>query len=163
MTDKSGKQKTVYIETSIVSYLTARPSRNLIATARQYLTLEWWEDHRQKYAIFISNAVIAEASLGDKARSTERLNAIRSLTILEITDESQDLAEKIIAQSAMPKKAYDDALHLAIASCHNMDFLLTWNCRHLANAHLIPQLRFLIEEEGRCFPQICTPEELMGG
>ena len=153
--------ETVYIETSIFSYLSARPSRNLIAAARQQLTIEWWEDHRHKYQYFISNVVIAEASRGDEIQAQARLDSLKDIRRLEITDECKYLAEKLISDSPMPEKANDDALHAAISSYYSMDFLLTWNCRHLANAHLIPKLRSVVESEGYDFPQICTPEELM--
>ena len=153
---------TVYIETSILSYLTAKPSRNVIAAARQQLTTEWWEDHRQKYQLFASDAVVAEASQGDEERAQARLNAIRKIPRLTITKECQDLAGRLVSDSPMPENAQDDALHVAICSYHSIDFLLTWNFRHLVNAHLIPKMRTVIEFAGYKFPQICTPEELMG-
>ncbi len=154
--------ETVYIETSIFSYLLARQSRNLIAAARQQLTIEWWECHRHRYQHFISNVVIAEASQGDEIRSQERLDLLKDIQRLEITDDCKNLTEKIIYDVPMPEKAIDDAMHAAISSYYSLDFLLTWNCRHLANAHIIPKLRSVVESEGFQFPQICTPEELMG-
>ena len=153
--------ETVYVETSIFSYLTAKPSRNIIAAARQQLTIEWWEEHRSKYHIYTSNAVVAEASQGDKMRGKARLESLKKILRLEITLECQHLAEKLISGTPMPEKATDDALHAAISSYHSMNYLLTWNCRHLANAHLIPKLKSVVESEGYSFPQICTPEELM--
>jgi len=153
--------ETVYIETSIFSYLTAKPSRNIIAVARQQLTIEWWEDHRHNYELFTSNAVIAEASQGDNNSAKARLESLRGISILEITLDCQNIAEKIMSDTPMPAKAQDDALHAAISSYHKMDYLLTWNCRHLANAHLIPKLKSAVEAIGYHFPQICTPEELM--
>lgn len=153
--------ETVYVETSIFSYLTAKPSRNIIAAARQQLTIEWWEKHRNKYQLYTSNAVVAEASQGNETRAKARLESLKKILRLEITFECQYLAKKLISGTPMPEKAADDALHAAISSYHSMNYLLTWNCRHLANAHLIPKLKSVVESEGYCFPQICTPEELM--
>lgn len=149
------------METSIFSYLTAKPSRNIIAAARQQLTIEWWEEHRHNYELFTSNAVIAEASQGDNRSAKIRLESLRGISILEITLSCQNIAEKIMSDTPMPSKAQDDALHVAISSYHKMNYLLTWNCRHLANAHLIPKLKSTVEAIGCHFPQICTPEELM--
>lgn len=154
--------ETVYIETSIISYLTARPSKNLIAVARQQQTWEWWESYRQDYTVFISNLVIAEASQGDTQRSQERLQVLREINRLTINTSCEELAEKLIIYSPIPDNAQDDALHIAIASYHAVDFLLTWNFKHLANAHLIPKVRTIVEDSGYQFPQICTPEELIG-
>ncbi len=153
--------ESVYAETSIFSYLTARPSRDLISAARQQITVQWWDTNREKYRIYASNLVVAEASQGDELRAQVRVESIRSIPLLEITQECARLAEKIIRDSPMPEKARDDALHAAVASFHSIDFLLTWNCRHLANAHVVPKVRAVVESEGFKFPQICTPEELM--
>jgi hypothetical protein len=154
--------ETVYIETSIISYLTARPSRNLIVAARQQQTWDWWENHRQKYDLYSSNLVIAEASKGDAKQSKRRILALKNIARLGINTACEELAEKIITQSTIPDNAQDDALHIAITSYHGMTFLLTWNFRHLANAHIIPKVRKLVVESGYQFPQICTPEELIG-
>jgi hypothetical protein len=154
--------KTVYIETSIISYLTARPSRNLIAVARQQQTWDWWDIYRQNYTLFTSNLVIAEASQGDTQRSQQRLNVLREIERLVINTACEELGEKLIIHSAIPDNAQDDALHIAIASYHAVDFLLTWNFKHLANAHFIPKVRTIVENSGYRFPQICTPEELIG-
>ncbi len=154
--------ETVYIETSVISYLTARPSRNLIAAARQHLTSEWWENHRMKYELVTSNATVAEAGSGDKERAQARLFIIRDIPRLPITPESQRLAEKLVTDSAMPENAKDDALHIAVSCCHSTDFLLTWNCKHLANAHIIRKVRKVVESAGYKLSQICTPEELIG-
>lgn len=154
--------ETVYIETSIISYLTAKPSKNLIAVARQQQTWEWWDIYRQNYTLFTSNLVIAEASQGDTQRSQERLNVLKAIERLPINNACEELAEKLIVHSPIPDNAQDDALHIAIASYHAVDFLLTWNFKHLANAHLIPKVRAIVENSGYQFPQICTPEELTG-
>jgi hypothetical protein len=153
---------TVYIETSIFSYLTGRPSRDLVAAARQQITIDWWEDHRYKYEIYISNVVVAEASQGDKLRMQARIDKIKEIPRLAVSSECLFLAEKMISESILPPKAKDDALHLAISGFHSMDFLLTWNCRHLANAHLASRFRAFFEQNGYKYPVICTPEELMG-
>jgi len=154
--------ETVYIETTVVSYLTSRPSRNLIAAARQRQTWDWWEKHRQGYALFVSNLVIAEARKGDSFRSKERLNYLRGIDSLAINSECLELTGNLLGNSLIPENAEDDALHIAIGCCHSIDFLLTWNFKHLANAHLIPKILKFVEGSGYSFPQICTPNELMG-
>ena len=151
----------VYVETSIFSYLTARPSRDLISAARQQMTIHWWEVKRSNYQVFASNLVVAEASQGHGLRAQARIESMKATPMLEITESCIYLSEQIIEKSPMPEKARDDALHIAIASCYDLDFLLTWNCRHLANAHIVPKVRDIITDAGYHFPQICTPEELM--
>jgi hypothetical protein len=153
--------KSVYVETSIFSYLTARPSRDIISAAHQQITLNWWENQRQNYTIYASNLVVAEASQGDQSCAQARIQQLLTIPMLEINKACEQLANELIKQSSIPPKAQDDALHVAIASQHNMDFLLTWNCRHLANGNLIPKVRAIIEALGLKFPHICTPEELM--
>lgn len=154
--------KKVYIETSIFSYLAARRAVNLVAVAWQNLTFEWWETRRQRFECFISDLVIQEAMRGDPAAAAQRLTFVGDVRKLEITDEAVRLAGKILRAHVLPKKATDDALHIAIAVVHGMDYLLTWNCRHINNAEIKPGIRdFILSERFRC-PEICTPEELTG-
>ncbi len=154
--------KRVYIETSIVSYLTARPSRDLVLAARQQITGDWWEDRRSEFELFISQYVLDEAGDGDPLAARRRLELLDELPVLEITDEAVELGEALIHEGVLPPKAVTDALHIAIAVVHEMDVLLTWNCKHLANAETLGAVTRVIRTRGFESPVICTPDELMG-
>lgn len=149
----------VYIETTVLSYLTALPSRDLVHAAHQQLTVEWWAV-RDAYELFVSDAVLAEARLGDPAAAARRLAAARPLVVLAASGEAQDLASEMLAAAAMPRKAAVDAVHVAIAAVNGMDFLLTWNCTHIANAAMRPRIESVCRSAGFEPPTICTPEEL---
>jgi hypothetical protein len=153
--------KTVYIETSIPSYLTARPSRDVRATAWQQITLQWWEQERQKYRLFVSELVLAEAGAGDPEASHRRLDSLQGIREVTISDESKALASRLIADGGVPLHAEADALHVATASVHGMDFLLTWNCRHIDDAVTKPAIRSICAVAGYPCPEICTPLELL--
>ncbi|MEN8262379.1 MAG: type II toxin-antitoxin system VapC family toxin [Nitrospirota bacterium] len=152
----------VYIETSIVSYLTARPSRDLIIAAHQELTNEWWENRRKYFNIFISQLVVQEAKAGDKNAAKKRLDIIDSIHLLELNENVVSLSETLVREKAIPEKAVEDALHIAVAISHGMDYLLTWNCKHIANAERRYAIIRICHKEGFDPPVICTPEELMG-
>lgn len=152
----------VYIETSIVSYLTARPSRDLIVAAHQELTNEWWENRRKRFNLFISQLVVQEATAGDKNAAKKRMNSIASIPLLELNERVLSFSQVLINVKAIPQKAVEDALHIAIAVTHGMDFLLTWNCKHIANAERRHTITRVCKKEGFESPVICTPEELMG-
>ena len=151
----------LYLETTIPSYLTAKQSRDIIQTARQQITAEWWNKRLNDFDIFISQIVIEEASEGDPHASAKRMDAIKTFTLLEITEEVVDLAEIIIREKIIPEKAIRDALHIAVATFHEMSFLLSWNCKHIANAEIVKRLRKTVDNEGLELPVICTPEELL--
>lgn len=153
---------TIYLETSVVSYLTARRSRDLVVAAHQQLTEDWWHRRRSGFALFVSQSVIAEASAGDPGAASGRLAAIESLPLLDITVEVEDLASALVASEIVPRKASEDAVHIAVATVHGMDYLLTWNCRHIANAEIRYRLADSMLERGYYLPVICTPEELAG-
>jgi PIN domain-containing protein len=155
-------QQAVYIETTIVSYLTARPSGDLITAAHQQITQEWWTRRRADFELFVSQFVIQEARMGDVEMAQKRLEELQALALLEVNEKVEDLAQALIADGALPAKAAIDALHIAVATVHGMDYLLTWNCKHIANAEL--QLKVAAVCRGRGFepPIICTPEELLG-
>ncbi len=155
-------KKTVYIETSVVSYLTARGSRDLIAAARQQLTMEWWNNCRARFELFSSPLVEKEASGGDQEAADRRMNALQGIPKLELGDEAIALAESLMKAGALPQNAREDALHIAIAAVFRMDYLLTWNCRHIDNAQMKPVIRAVCHEQGFVCPEICTPEELGG-
>ena len=154
--------ETVYLETSIVSYLTAQPARDVVAAARQRLTVEWWHSQRALFNLVISPLVVEEASRGDSEAASHRLEILRGLPRIDAAPEVIDFAKRIISEGALPKSAADDALHIALAVVHGVDYLLTWNCRHIDNAQNKPRIRRLCREAGYRFPEICTPEELMG-
>lgn len=156
-------KQTVYIETSVISYLTAKPSRDLIVAAHQQITNEWWEYALPNYDAFISPIVIEEISRGDVNAVQLRLDKTLTFPILEILPEVMSLAETYYTALIIPEKARADAYHLATASWHGIDFIVSWNCTHIVNG----RIKMLIEEinarQGIRTPIICTPEELMEG
>jgi hypothetical protein len=153
--------KTVYIETSIPSYLTAKPSRDVRATAWQQLTSQWWEQESPKYELFASELVLAEAGAGDPEAAQRRLDSLQGIRELAISDEAKSLATRLVADGGIPLHAEADALHVATASVHGMDYLLTWNCRHIDNAATKPVIRSICAVVGYRCPEICTPLELL--
>ncbi len=154
---------TVYLETSILSYLTARPSRDLLAAAHQQVTRDWWESRRPHFEVFISPLVEQESRRGDPEAAQRRLDTLRGLAMLELVEEAYDLAAALISEGALPAPAGNDAIHIALAAVHNIDYLLTWNCRHIDNAETKPIARSVCATRGYTCSEICTPEELMGG
>lgn len=152
----------VYLETTVVSYLTAEPSRDLIQAAHQQITREWWSSRRAEFDLFISQVVINEASEGDPSAAQKRLATVRGLPILDLTEAVTELGEALVAEGPIPERFADDAFHLAFATVHGMDYLVTWNCKHLANAEMLRQVERLLDERGYEIPRVCTPEELMG-
>ncbi len=154
-------RKLVYIETSIVSYLTAQPSRDLRAAAWQQITTQWWEQQRGEYDLYISALVIAEAAQGDREAAQRRLRVLADLPELTVDDEIERFAAELMAGGGVPPAAQGDALHIAIAVVHEIDYLLTWNCRHINNAATKPVIRSLCAVAGYNCPEICTPLELL--
>jgi len=153
---------TLYMETTIPGYLTSRPSRDLIVAGHQQITREWWTKRKGAFQIFISQLVLDEAKAGDPAAARERLKAINGFPLLDITDEVAVLATRIVGSGVIPAKAATDAAHIAIAAAHGIDFLMTWNCVHLANAVIAKAVARVCGREGFPCPVICTPEELLG-
>jgi hypothetical protein len=151
----------VYIETTIVSYLTARPSRDLVRTAHQRITRTWWEEHRRGHDLFVSQFVLDEAGEGDPDAAAKRVLALRGLPVLADSREGRALARALVEHGLLPKAAGIDALHLAMAAVHDMDVVLTWNCRHLANAAILGDIGRLVRMNEYEMPIVCTPEELM--
>jgi hypothetical protein len=149
----------VYIETSIVSYLTARTSRNVVAAGKQELTRVWWRG-RRGYSLVTSEPVLDEASAGDPKASLDRLNALQGIRLLDFTDEARELARKLIGHGALPRKATEDATHISIAAVHEVDYLLTWNCKHIANATMRGTIEEICRSSGFRPPILCTPAEL---
>ncbi len=153
--------KSVYIETSLISYLTAPPSRDLRAAAWQQITTQWWRQERDKYELFTSALVAAEASQGNPEAVERRLRVLADLPELTAGDEAERFAAKLIEEGGVPVGAEGDALHIAIAAIHEMDYLLTWNCRHIDNAATKPIIRSICAVVGYTCPEICTPLELL--
>lgn len=150
----------VYIETTFVSYLTARPSRDVVIAGHQQITHEWWDQYRGDYELCVSQLVLQEARAGDSQAATERLDVLKNMVLLDTTEEAVALAEELVQAGALPVKAGDDALHIAVAATQNISFLLTWNCRHMANATIRPLIETVCAGKGYKAPIICTPEEL---
>jgi hypothetical protein len=151
----------IYVETSVISYLTARPSRDLIMAAHQEITREWWQSRRAEFVLFYSDAVRAEAAMGDSQAAAARLALLAELTLLEIPAQAMHLANALVEATALPVKARVDALHIAIAAYERMDFVLTWNFKHIANAQLVGKVRQVCESHGLACPVLCSPLELM--
>ena len=150
----------VYLETSVISYLTGRPSRDLVTAAHQQITRDWW-DQRGRFDLFVSQAVLAEAARGDADAAARRLEALGEPAVLPVTAEAADLAERLIRENAMTAEAVIDAVHVAVAVVNGMDYLLTWNCTHIANAAIRVKIERACGQAGFQAPVICTPEELM--
>jgi hypothetical protein len=156
------EKKTVYIETSIVSYLTARPSSDLLAAAWQKVTSDWWHIRRHRFEMFASDIVLEEAGRGDATAVARRLEALAEIPLLAITDDVTAFSQALIEARALPSTAVGDSLHIALSAVHGIDYLLTWNYRHIDNAETKPIIRRACEASGYSYPEICTPQELMG-
>ena len=153
----------LYIENSIVSYLTARPSRDIIKAARQELTRLWWQHKRGSYELYISPFVTAEAAAGDPEAARLRLDALAGIPEIALTDMAATLAEALIERGPLPTTAALDALHVAVAVSSGMEYLLTWNFKHLANTTMRNYMERLCRSRSYEPPIICTPEELLEG
>lgn len=152
----------LYIETSTISYLVARSSRDLIIAANQQVTHEWWDARRSEFDLYVSQIVIDEASEGDQEAAQQRLDKLKDIPLLELKIEALHLADKFIQQQALPAKASQDALHISVATIYGMDYLLTWNCKYIANAVIVKKISRIAAQQGYELPTICTPYELMG-
>ncbi|MEM1280040.1 MAG: type II toxin-antitoxin system VapC family toxin [Cyanobacteria bacterium P01_H01_bin.152] len=155
-------RETVYIETSILGYLTARPTNNLILAANTKVTQDWWENYRSEFTLYASELVQNEAAQGDGAIATQRLSLLDPIPFLEITEDAIALGQAFLQQSNLPAKAANDSLHMALATVYGLNYLLTWNCKHMANAQIQKKLAQISEQLGYELPVICTPYELMG-
>lgn len=155
-------KKRVYIETSVISYLTSRPGRDLVVAARQQVTVEWWEQRRGDFELLTSQVVLDEARRGDTDAARQRLALLEGMVLLQITSEAEELADAIIAGGLLPARAFADALHIAVATVHDVDYLITWNCAHIANAEILPRVGVTCARLGLTAPFVCTPDELLG-
>lgn len=152
---------TVYIETSVVSYLTAHPSRDLIVAAHQQITQEWWDSARMGFDLFVSPVVMDEIAKGDAGQAQKRLASVEDMPVLAVGADVHLLTAEYMDQIVIPGESKADAFHLALASWHGMDYLLTWNCRHIANAAIKRIVESVNGKHNIRTPIICTPEELM--
>jgi len=134
----------------------------VIAAAWQQITSERWDSHKNRFQLYISELVVAESERGDPEAAKRRLIRLQGIPELSVTEDVISFAEKLINVGALPPKATDDAMHIAIATVHSIDYLLTWNCRHIDNAEAKPLIRKVCENSGFVYPEICTPQELMG-
>lgn len=154
---------TLYLETTIPSYLLAEPSRDVISLGRQDITRTWWKRDHARYAIFVSEVVLKEAAEGDRSEIEKRIEFLEQSPVLESIPEIQRLVEMYLEEKVVPHGSGQDAAHLAFASIYWMDFLCTWNFKHLANVFALRRLRQVNEKRGLFVPLVCTPEELFGG
>lgn len=151
----------VYVETSVVSYLTGRRSQDTIVAAHQEITQKWWRERSSRFDVVISEMVYREASGGDPDAASARLQVLDRLRVLKIGEEALSLAERLISKGPIPRQYAEDALHIATAAVNGVDYLVTWNCKHLANAAHRVVVEAVVDEAGYACPIICTPEELM--
>jgi predicted nucleic acid-binding protein len=151
----------IYVETSVISYLAARPSRDLVQAAHQEITRQWWDTRRKDFDLFYSEAVRTECAMGDSAAAQARLALLSDLSLIEIPDPAYDLANALVQATALPEKARMDALHIAVAACERIDFVLTWNFKHIANAQLAHTVRKICEAHRLICPTLCSPLELL--
>jgi len=152
----------VYIETSVISYLASRPSRDVVIAGRQAISQDWWENQSQRFELRISALVEEEASRGDSSAAARRVAIIRNIPSLAISDLAVALAETLIERRVIPKGSEDDALHIAVAATQGADFLLTWNFKHINNAETKQLIADVVDSCGYICPLLCSPEELGG-
>ena len=152
----------MYIETSVISYLTARRSRDIVIAAHQQLTRRWWRS-RSSYRLFVSQIVRDEAGVGDQAARLRRLRVLRGIPALAVTDQATRLAGELVRRGALPRQATVDAFHIGVAAAHQIEYLVTWNCKHIANATMRGTIEAICRSAGLTPPIICTPEELPSG
>ena len=153
----------LYLETTIVSYLAARPSRDLIVAANQEITHEWWEARRRGFDLYVSELVVAEAEGGDPDAARRRLAFFHGLPVLHVSDVITALASALTGRGAVPQASFADAVHIALAAVNGLDYLLTWNMTHILNAERRPRIEEVCRASGFEPPILCSPAELMGG
>jgi predicted nucleic acid-binding protein len=151
---------TVYIETSVISYLTARQSRDLRLAADQSATRDWWQKERDHFELFVSTSVLDEIRAGDAAAAEKRMSVVAPITVLPDSEDADDLSDALLRTLTLPRSAKIDAVHIALAAVHGMDYLLTLNCRHINNAAMKPNMREVCHKAGYVCPEICSPAEL---
>jgi hypothetical protein len=151
----------IYIETSIVSYLAARPSRDTVTLRNQQLTHAWWTTRRHEYELFTSRTVLDEAAAGDQQMAQARLALIASIPLVAFHRSTLSLADLLCARIPLPPRASDDAVHIALGAQHEMDYLLTWDRKHIANPRLRARIQAICLSQGLRAPRLCTPDEML--
>jgi len=154
-------KKKVYIETTVVSYYTGRPSRDIVISARQEETRGVWPSLLEAYDTYISALVYEEVENGDSEAAQKRLEAIEPFPVLDVDEEAYNLAQTIIKEQAIPTEYPEDALHIAVAATNGIDLIVTWNFAHINNPFKRMMIRQIVENSGYICPEICSPEELM--
>lgn len=155
-------KRRVYIETSFISYLTARPARTIVAAAHQQITQDWWQRERGRYDLVISELVLRECAAGDIHAAQKRLDALHGIPLLDINDDVRTIAMGLVTEGYVPAHVFEDAMHIAIAAVHGVDFVLTWNFKHIANPMLQEQIARFLDSRHYPMPFICSPQELLG-
>lgn len=150
----------VYLETTIPSYLTAWPSRDIVRAAEQEITRNWWQS-RNAYDLYVSEIVLEEVGSGDAKAAADRVAVLAGIEILRVTEEAERLGGELVKRAALPARAAIDALHIAVAAVHGISYLLTWNCKHIANATMRGKIELICRSVGFEPPIICTPMELL--
>jgi len=145
----------------VVSYLVARPSRDIVVAAHQELTRQWWDQKRGSYHLVVSDLVLREASAGDPKAAEQRRAVLAGVDVIEVREPARDLADQLVQRGAVPVAAAEDALHVAIAVTSGVEYLLTWNCSHIANAAMRHSIDEVCLANGYLPTVLCTPEELM--
>ncbi|MEQ1528258.1 MAG: type II toxin-antitoxin system VapC family toxin [Methylococcales bacterium] len=152
----------VYLETSFISYLTARPSRTIIGAAHQEISRDWWSRKRSAFELRISELVVRECAADDPEAAQRRLDTIAGIGRLEINERVEQIALGLVKRGLVPPQVSEDALHIAIAAAHGADFILTWNFKHIANPVIQSRIAGFLNEINLPLPYICSPEELLG-
>lgn len=152
----------VYVETSVISYLNARPSRDTVISGRQASTREWWEKCADRFEILVSVVVVSEAGRGDPVQATARLRSLEGIQSVLVSSEAADLAHRLLASGAVPPQCEEDALHIAVGAVQGVDYIVTWNFKHINNAEKRSAIVAALATCGYVCPIICTPDELGG-
>jgi len=153
--------ESVYVETTVLSYLVALPAKDVVVAGHQKTTQDWWSFRRTAFDCYISQVVIDEVAAGDPSEVRKRLAVADSLDLLAVTEDAEQLTKSIVKSGILPSKAIRDAAHIAVATVHEVQYLLTWNCKHLANAQIAKRVSNLCRVAGYEMPTVCTPEELL--
>ena len=154
-------KSSIYLETSVIGCLAMRLSGVLRIAANQQTTRDWWDNHRQRFELFVSRYVVDECSDGDPVAAQERLVFLEGIPLLEVSDEAETLAKALLCGVPLPPKATIDAYHISVATVHGIEFLVTWNCKHIANPALRARIEFICRQLGYEPTVICTPQELL--
>ena len=152
---------TVYLETTFIGYLAMQPSAVLRIAANQQTTHEWWVERRHRYSVHVSRFVVAECAAGNADYAADRLRVLADVPLLQVNPEAETLAARLLAEGPLPQKAATDALHISVAATNGIEYLLTWNCRHIANPAFRPRIESIRRRMGYGPPVICTPQELL--